>query len=614
MKRIIVAFFASSLLYFTGCNFSTDGDNPISAILGLGGVSLNDSATWAYSETNDSFLVTESVKSLSISGNFGGKSLYIAEVNTSDNDISSSYIKYISSANSNRSAAEEGAQIVASAENMPELGRFKHYIGYNFKPNPKDISLARSVSNEFTPTINKSITSYIDGTTTKTLYVAVSETDYRQKSATLRAHNDVCNVWVVDDYYTTSAVSTSEVKEDSSKNNGKVDSAIAQKFADAFEFFYPVVRNIFGNESDEIYNSYTQTSLFSGEYTTTGMEEVSDTGTKINIIVYDLFGDKDGGTLGFFSNGDYYTKNIYEYSNQGKYFNVDSYYAISEPNIIISTLVHEFQHMVHHGVKKMKWNLDSDTNFNEMLSMLCEDMMQQFLTENGFTIENKDSPKGRFLQFMIQYYGCGIRGYDESALAYANAYAFGSWLCRQYGGAKLVKTMMSNEKANNDCIVAAVNTVNDTNYTFNDLFAQFIKACYGKDSTNTFNKDADTSLTYTSGSTTYNYPMAAINLWESGSIYDLANAKTTSNGTEYSYKKILQSLTNSGDYLDSEYTYFGPALFTYSAFLSKLPPTYGMVLKGKVGTFSAGATNRTLTFSSSSGYTKTGMKLFLYIK
>ena len=600
MKKLILGLISLSLLGLTGCDFSGEGSDTIRRLLGLDDVSFTSTDTWTYNSSGrDTFIVDESVNSITISGDIGGKNLYLAEVNTSDSSIAADYIKYMSSTNSNRSAAEESEeplQEVAAAKTYPQE-RFKHYVGYNFKPDPNEFSSARSIASpsySVTP-IDREV-----GTTRKSVFIANSSSDDTARStapATLWALNDTCNVWVVNsDKYLTS---------DTKKQK------LAEKFAAAFAAFYPVVTNVFGNESDEIYTSYVSTSLISGKYTTSPMTEVSDTGEKINIVIYDLFQDGEGGNvLGFFSSGDYYAKDFYSYSNVGKYFYVDSFFAIQAEsvNTIISTLAHEFQHMVHFGVK----GNDTDTNFNEMLSMLCEDMMQKFLTDNGYKIEDKDSPKSRMLEFMIEYFGCGIRGYDNTSLAYANAYAFGSWLCRQYGGAALVKKMMSNEKTNNECIVAAVNELNGTSFTFDDLFAQFIKACYGKDSEYTFNKDAAKTITYSNGSTTYDYPMTAINLWDtsSESIYKLT---ATVPGESFTYKEYIEGQIGAS-YIDSQYKYFGPLVFNANTLLTSISQSYGMALKRKRTVIPSGTNSYTITFSSKSGYTKTGMKLFLYIK
>lgn len=52
-----------------------------------------------------------------------------------------------------------------------------------------------------------------------------------QKSATLRAVGTYCYVWVVDDFYSSTA------------GENKVDSAIAQEYADAFDKMYPMITN-----------------------------------------------------------------------------------------------------------------------------------------------------------------------------------------------------------------------------------------------------------------------------------------------------------------------------------------------------------------------------------
>lgn len=596
MKKVSAIFLFVPFLLFYSCAGAGGGGGDSSSTSYDTTVSISASATWSYSSSNDIFVLNENVKSLTIEGDIAGKTLYCAEVNASASDIGTSYIKYISLATARSVSDGEMSEVPDFSDSSLWAG-FSHPHFYDYEPPAVSFaSSSRTIDNSASPGAEANqISSYDDGSTKKTLWIATSESKYDPATATLYAHNDTCNVWVVDKWYTGGTESASE---------GKVNSSTAQKFADAFAKLYPVVRNVFGEESDKIY--YPDSSGWIQKE----MNYLSDTGTKVNIVIYDLFGDQDGGTLGFFNGVDYYPtyddfKKIYGYevpelkeklySNEGKYFYVDSFYAISEPNMIVSTLAHEFQHMIHFGVKKMKGGLDSDTNFNEMLSMLCEDMMQSFLTSNGYTISDEDSPKGRLVQFMIQYYGLGIRSFKSgSALAYANAYAFGSWLCRQYGGAALVKKMMTNGKTNNDCIVAAVNSISGKSYTFEDLFAQFIKACYGKDSGYTFNQDAAKTLTYSSGGTTYAYPMTKIDLW-GDSMYNLTNV----GGSESAA-------------FDSEYKRLGPAVFKYSA-PHELPATYGMFLK-RFDSIKDGSSSAYLLFTSKSGVTKPGMKLFLYIK
>ncbi len=643
LNRIFASVFSAFfVLTFSSCSdlFSSDseGGNTNLALIAalLGGSSsdaiyMNASATWNYSDSNDIYEVAENVGELNISGNLSGKTVYFANVNTSDSAITYPYVKYIyniSGSDFTLNISGDMVDPVSSSDMAEAKTDFASPQLFNYEPKFTPV-YTTSASNKILfsqtestlPPTQLSLSASTNGTdgTTKSIYTLKSSNypyEYEEKTARLWAYNDKCNVWIVDgDAY---------ISDTSAKT------APAQKYAALFEKIYPVETNIFGIESDNIYYSWNS---FSG-WGTVPMANLSDTGTKVNIVVYDICYDAAAGSiLGYFFSGDYYPNTAHfqtinpgiggysSCSNEGKYFYIDSYYATnsSYENSVISTLAHEFQHMIHFGRKTMN-GLDSDTNFNEMLSMLCEDMMQQYLndicSDYSITISDSDSPKGRLLTFMINYMASGIRQYNSSTntttiASYADAYAFGSWLCRQYGGAALVKEMMTNGKTNNDCIVSAVNSLNGKSYSFNDLFGQFIKACYG-DTTYTFNKNADQTITYTSGSTTYSYPMTAIDLWNtsSSSMYNLNTLTLTVSGETKTYKEYIQDSYVS--YLSSSYDFYGPVYFAYSA-LAGLNPSYGMFLK-RLCTLATGANSVTFSFKTNAGSTKSGMKTYVYIK
>lgn len=546
---------------------------------------LTEACNWAYTSSNDMYIVPEYAKTVAISGSLGGKTLYYATVNTSDTDIARAYVKYIYS--SSRSAEQE-----LTVENQPEAiatGSCYRKNSMLFQKVPDfSRSASRAVTTSVTPQTVTPISEYVDGTTQLDFWCWLSndESQMQKKTGTLRAHNDICNVWVIDDYFGTS-------------NDSQVTADVAQEYADKFASLYPVERYIYGNESDKMIISPSALG---------DMSRYSRTGTKVNILVYDINGDyaDDAGArvYGFFAPYDYCVPSMQSDSNAGKYLVIDSALAKKDENgDMVATIVHEYQHMINFGVKYIgsNGNQNMDTNINEMLSMLAEDMMQDFL---GYTDEA--TPKMRFGQFNYAYYGAGIRQYNDATAAttlssYANAYAFGAWLTRQYGGAALVQEMMSNAYVNNECIVKAVNALNGNSYTFDQLFGQFIKACYADD-TYSFNQDAGKTVTYSSGSVTYRYPMTAINLWESGSIYD------------YSSKNVKDSFENSdyGKALDSTYNFLGPAIFGYQYTLS-LNASYGMTLH-RYKSFGLGTTGTTLTFATADGNTAEGMKVILYIK
>ena len=127
-------------------------------------------------------------------------------------------------------------------------------------------------------------------------------------------------------------------------------------------------RNIFGMESEMLIEKGQEIP----------METNCETGTIVNILMYDIMGDyvegNTSGTYGFFTNGDYFIKgtvyNNTSFSNGGKYLHIDTGFASDEETrpIIFGTIVHEFQHMIHNGQKKKSENQSESVFFDEMCS------------------------------------------------------------------------------------------------------------------------------------------------------------------------------------------------------------------------------------------------------
>ena len=599
INKIGIALAAASFaaVSFSGCSWLFDessGSDDIATTTATeektwdftSSASATQEDTWNYSSSSSKvFKVDSSTLSVNINGDIGGKTLYLVQVNPSENKFPGNYLRYVkssetlSSSLSDEVVESESSRSVVSETDFDEsvLGR-KHFVGEKL-PEFNAVSSRSAISE---PSLSVTQITRSVGTT-KNIYVDTdtSMSTYEQKSATLRAVGTYCNVWVVDDYYSSSA------------SGNKVDSTVAQKYADAFDKMYKVITNVFGDESNKIldYDSSTLKDISS----------LSDTGEYVNIVIYDIAADyknKDNvssvGVVGYFYAKDYYYtaqgnsvslmlsgNSVITKSNVGKYFYIDSGYANTNLNDTVSTLAHEFQHMINFNKKNILQNLSPDTSYNEMLSMLCEDMMQDFLG-----LEDKESPKNRTQGFNIYYYLSGIREYrtesSYSALSYATSYIFGSWLCRQYGGAKLVKEIMDNSYVDSASLVAAVNSVNGTSYTFDDLFRQFLLALLN-DSTYTHNKDASQTLTYSSGNTTYSYPMTAFNIF--GSDYSPSALDGFSRSDYPSY--AWSSYKNGG--------YLGPFLYKNSV-RAELRPEYGIMLHG-VGTYSSGTTSDTITFT-----------------
>ena len=309
------------------------------------------------------------------------------------------------------------------------------------------------------------------GKTTKELWVD-SAAGYVKKRATLQAQGDNCYIWVLEECFEATA------------SGSKINSTKAKNLATKFESMYRPIQDVFGNESDEMINTDGLVSISSG----------SDTGTKVNIVVYDIEGDyKDGqqsGTLGYFWAKDYYTAAAAKESgdatigltNCGKYFYVDSYFLNKAPEMLYSTLAHEFQHMINFGQKTMRSMetaqteaqvLVSQTWSNEMMSMVCEDMVQEYLG-----VQDKDSPIARLPWFCQNYYLSGLTdwlGGNSVQVSYAGAYAFGAYLARNYGGKELIKEIATNDYVDQEAITQALKSTG-RNETFDSVFKKYAQA------------------------------------------------------------------------------------------------------------------------------------------
>lgn len=147
------------------------------------------------------------------------------------------------------------------------------------------------------------------------------------------------------------------------------------------------------------------------------------------------------------------------------------------PREMISTLAHEFQHMIHfyqRDILSLSPSDFSDVWLNEGLSMLAEDFASsQLLAAYGVpgprgVLEvsgNNGSPgvptivEGRLPRFNA-YPTRRTDSFDQSGPevleSYATAYAFTAWLARNYGGAQLVQAIMGQPYADETAVVTAI--------------------------------------------------------------------------------------------------------------------------------------------------------------
>lgn len=580
MKRTIKRFAAGALVFtalfsLTSCMdiLQILLDDYDSGSTGYNVVTATETKKDTYTSSNNIFEVDPYTKTLTVSGLTSGKSIYYAKVNKGSGAVAFNDTRRVDNGTGYSRAVANEVLSLEEAE-IPQT-EFKHFHAPVISPDEVMSSEASARAVSTGPETKTQISRTVNSTT-KDIYVDtnIDIDSFAKKSATLRAKGTYCNVWVVSDCYTTGTA-----------GGKKVDSDIAQQVASKFDAFYPIVRNVYGYEKDQvIYSNY----LYS-------MDGYSDTGTIVNIVLYDIGNDYNSktkcGVLGYFYSKDYYIQSSSanddrKYSNQGKYFYVDSEYAVKELNTIVSTLAHEFQHMINFCVKNVSKGIKPDTSYNEMLSMLCEDMMADYLGLSS----SESVISARIPGFNTSYFLSGIREYrndDLATLSYSTSYGFGSWLCRQYGGAALVKEMMQNDYVDAKSMTAAVNFLTGKNYSFDQLFTQFLCACVNKNTASeyTHNQAATQTVTYSSSGVTYSYPMPAINLWNNDYEYP-----TETN-------KFLVNNQQSAAYDSSASSFTGPFLFSNN-YGMPLRANYGVTLH-KIGTIDSNSDTLSLTFSSS---------------
>ena len=362
----------------------------------------------------------------------------------------------------------------------------------------------------------------------------VNLSTYSQVSVTLRAQGTssggvICNIWVPDANFTTG-----------SSCGGSVNGSSAQYLADMFAAHYAHERAVFGNECEYL--------LTSSGYKSSYLER-----STVNIVIYDIGNDyvqgssytncsgQECGVVGYFYAKDYFEggTGVKAYSNKGKFFYIDAAFcnyngttkvdgktkytyagtgSASKPvsDTVVSTLFHEFQHMILFNNKNVKNSVSSPTWYNEMLSMLAEDMMQSQLG-----LSDSEAPRGaRLPGFCKNYYKSGIDEYlkSNSVMSYYTSYAFGAWLSREFGGPAFVKAMSQNSSVGMDSIRAAITSTTGKTYSARQLLKLFVQACafrssYAKTAgLPTMYKDAGGEITEEGQTST----MTAINLHNYG--------------------------------------------------------------------------------------------------
>jgi hypothetical protein len=138
---------------------------------------------------------------------------------------------------------------------------------------------------------------------------------------------------------------------------------------------------------------------------------------------------------------------------------LDAHFTDLVPQMMYSTLVHEFQHMIQYNVKTVTQKKQSTTWYNEMLSMVAEDMIGPLI---GVPTSDTGHPINARMPYFMTYHGdSGVTDWlsgEHVLKSYASAYAFGGYLARNYGGPALIQSMISNNTVDITSVDAALKT------------------------------------------------------------------------------------------------------------------------------------------------------------
>lgn len=288
----------------------------------------------------------------------------------------------------------------------------------------------------------------------------VTSGSFYQADATLRAVGEYCKIWVADNVF----------GEGSSGPYTITDSRV-KELQEKFDSIYKLQTEILGYE-------------YGGG---PGGSGGRDGDSKVLVLIYD-FGNSGAtsGYVGFFWGKDYYSQAVLNSSGNGdlktnyaEIFYIDSKFSAAEPELVESTLSHEFLHMISFNNNVIQNNKSSPTWYDEMMAMMTEDVMSYRL---GTLVNGSDSgyefadshPYFRFGDHLSIYPFSGLdMWHDDGYVAYANSYSFGSYLLRRFGGSKILSSLVKSGEVGISSVEKAVNGFGYTS-GFNGLYKEYV--------------------------------------------------------------------------------------------------------------------------------------------
>jgi hypothetical protein len=337
--------------------------------------------------------------------------------------------------------------LIVNQPGTNSLDRQEHEAALRFNANPPPIpqeaqarSLARTIAyGEPNP-------DYTEGITKKDFWVERADKTWTTISATLRAIGRYSYIWVADNNYDNGSTRDWDNKLTTAQAKlirDKFDGTASAGYRDGI---FRNVSTIFGHEYG------------GGE----GGHGGRDGDQHISILLYDIDFDysrtQTGGVFGYFWSKDFYPQEQLSSNLKTNYteiFYLDAHFADKYPEAIYSTMAHEYQHMIHFNMKTIRLGRSSATWFNELCSMVAEDLVLGNIGLDPL----KDGPQSRLDVFAYHYAESGVSDWlsgNEVLKSYASAFAFGAYLARNFGGAGFFHELMHNDQVNEAAISAAM--------------------------------------------------------------------------------------------------------------------------------------------------------------
>jgi hypothetical protein len=285
------------------------------------------------------------------------------------------------------------------------------------------------------------------------------------------ANGKTLNIWVEDAWWT-------DLSNDLlGKVNNTMVNALANKFLKA-------------GDNNDIYEWVS--TIFGGEWGSHDFSNLIAPNNEITIFLYDIDNDGipssgEGRAVGLFDSTNNFTEETYSDSNERIMFYLDAPLFANDsddngswdinadfwPNEVVSTLAHEFQHMIHFYQKQVKNNSGgTDTWLNEMCSMVAEDLVSDKIRANGPRgVSYSDGTAGTYpitadRLARYNYHNDENLVYwppnsldtpmEEFLKHYSLSYSFGAYLARNYNGPALFQNIVQNGYTNRQAVEAAL--------------------------------------------------------------------------------------------------------------------------------------------------------------